>query len=102
MRDICPSLVDETKLVNDELVRCAILWHELWNDALDDASRLYFQVASAVPKYGLQEKNIKGMLDVLEPLHKMIEEGAKTLKEQSFNQVTFAAFQVIVRRTCAI
>lgn len=54
----------------------AILWHELWHEGLEEASRLYFG-----------EKNVKAMLATLEPLHQMIERGSMTLKETSFNQV---------------
>lgn len=54
----------------------AILWHELWHEGLEEASRLYFG-----------ERNIKGMLATLEPLHKMMDAGPQTLKETAFNQV---------------
>ncbi|VDK68536.1 unnamed protein product [Litomosoides sigmodontis] len=77
MSDSQPILVEQAKLVSDELIRCAILWHEQWHEALDDASRLYFQ-----------DKNVKAMFDLLDPLHNMIDRGATTLKEQSFKQVT--------------
>jgi phosphatidylinositol kinase/protein kinase (PI-3 family) len=63
--------------VSDELIRVAILWHELWHEGLEEASRLYFG-----------ERNVKGMFDTLEPLHAMIHRGAQTLKETSFNQVS--------------
>ena len=33
------------------------------------------------------ERNVKGMFEVLEPLHAMMERGPQTLKETSFNQV---------------
>ncbi|KAM3720293.1 Target of rapamycin [Dirofilaria immitis] len=75
MSDSQPTLVEQAKLVSDELIRCAILWHEQWHEALDDASRLYFQ-----------DKNVKAMFELLDPLHEMIERGATTLKEQSFKQ----------------
>ncbi|KAL1534483.1 non-specific serine/threonine protein kinase [Salvia divinorum] len=72
-------LVDEAQLVSTELIRVAILWHEMWHEALEEASRLYFG-----------EHNIEGMLNVLEPLHKMLEEGAarnnSTIKEKAFIQ----------------
>eukprot|EP00080_Pristionchus_pacificus_P015935 PDM75955.1 hypothetical protein PRIPAC_43798 [Pristionchus pacificus] len=71
-----PNLVKEAKVVSDELVRCAILWHELWYEALEEASRLYFQ-----------EKDIRGMLEVLDPLHRMLDGGPTTLKEHSFYQI---------------
>jgi FKBP12-rapamycin complex-associated protein len=53
----------------------AILWHELWYAGLEEASKLYFG-----------ERNIRGMLETLEPLHAMMDRGPETLKEQSFNQ----------------
>ncbi|KAL6517525.1 hypothetical protein OROMI_033226 [Orobanche minor] len=72
-------LVDEAQLVSTELIRVAILWHEMWHEALEEASRLYFG-----------EHNIEGMLNVLEPLHQMLEEGAvrnnTTIKERAFIQ----------------
>ncbi len=55
----------------------AILWHEMWHEGLEEASRLYFG-----------ERNVKGMFAVLEPLHAMMEKGPQTLKEISFNQVS--------------
>lgn len=73
-------LVDQAQLVSKELIRVAILWHELWHEALEEASRLYFG-----------EHNIEGMLKVLEPLHEMLEEGAMknnvTIKERIFIEV---------------
>jgi serine/threonine-protein kinase mTOR len=32
-----PTLVAQTKLVSDELIRIAILWHEQWHEALEEA-----------------------------------------------------------------
>lgn len=61
--------------VSEELIRVAILWHEMWHEGLEEASRLYFG-----------ERNVKGMFAVLEPLHAMMERGPQTLKETSFNQ----------------
>ncbi|KAG2328392.1 hypothetical protein Bca52824_011120 [Brassica carinata] len=58
-------------------ISVAILWHEMWHEALEEASRLYFG-----------EHNIEGMLKVLEPLHEMLEEGARkdnvTIQERAF------------------
>lgn len=62
--------------MSEELIRVAILWHELWHEGLEEASRLYFG-----------ERDIKGMFSTLEPLHNMVERGPQTLKETSFNQV---------------
>lgn len=70
--------------MSDELIRVAILWHELWHEGLEEASRLYFG-----------ERNVKGMFDTLEPLHAMLERGPQTLKETSFNQVCNIIFFLI-------
>lgn len=74
--------------VSEELIRVAILWHEMWHEGLEEASRLYFG-----------ERNVKGMFAVLEPLHAMMERGPQTLKETSFNQVrllfSFIFFKVM-------
>lgn len=70
----------KAQLVSKELIRVAILWHEMWHEALEEASRLYFG-----------EQNIEGMLKVLEPMHEMLDNGAiannTTTKEKAFIQV---------------
>lgn len=73
----------QAQLVSKELIRVAILWHEMWHEALEEASRLYFG-----------EHNIEGMLAVLDPLHVMLEEGPETLKETAFIQVSSIFLQV--------
>lgn len=78
LKNMCehsPMLVQQAVLASDELIRVAILWHELWHEGLEEASRLYFG-----------ERNVQGMFDTLEPLHAMLERGPQTLKETSFNQ----------------
>lgn len=75
MRQSYVELVDEALLVSRELIRVAILWHELWHEGLEEASRLYFG-----------EHNIDGMVAVLRPLHAMMESGPETLREVSFQQ----------------
>lgn len=70
-----PVLVEQAVLVSDELIRVAILWHELWHEGLEEASRLYFG-----------ERDVVRMLATLEPLHAMLERGPQTLKETSFHQ----------------
>ncbi|XP_032242839.2 serine/threonine-protein kinase mTOR [Nematostella vectensis] len=69
------QLVQQAVMVSEELIRVAILWHELWHEGLEEASRMYFG-----------EGNVKGMFAVLDPLHQMMERGPQTLKETSFNQ----------------
>uniref|UniRef100_A0A2P2LTC6 Serine/threonine-protein kinase TOR n=2 Tax=Rhizophora mucronata TaxID=61149 RepID=A0A2P2LTC6_RHIMU len=70
-------LVDQAQLVSTELIRVAILWHEMWHDTLEEASRLFFG-----------ERNIEGMLKALEPMHEMLEQGAMsentTIRERAF------------------
>ncbi|XP_012554042.1 serine/threonine-protein kinase mTOR isoform X1 [Hydra vulgaris] len=69
------ALVQQAMMVSEELIRVAILWHELWYEGLEEASRLYFG-----------ERNVKGMFGVLEPLHMMMERGPQTHNETSFQQ----------------
>lgn len=75
MRVHSPNLVKQAILVSEELIRIAILWHELWHEGLEEASRLYFG-----------DNNIDAMFETLEPLHKMIERAPSTFKELSFYQ----------------
>uniref|UniRef100_H2Y9H2 non-specific serine/threonine protein kinase n=1 Tax=Ciona savignyi TaxID=51511 RepID=H2Y9H2_CIOSA len=72
--------------VSEELIRVAILWHELWHEGLEEASRLYFG-----------ERDVRAMLATLEPLHALLERGPQTLKEITFhhpstNIKTFQAY----------
>ncbi|MCO5588579.1 hypothetical protein L7F22_042536 [Adiantum nelumboides] len=69
-------LVAQAQLVSKELIRVAILWHEQWHEGLEEASRLFFG-----------ERNVEGMLQVLMPLHKLLEkEGPSTIQENHFVQ----------------
>ncbi len=71
-------MVDLLQQVSQELIRIAILWHEMWHEALEEASRLYFG-----------ESNVEAMLATLLPLHEMMEkQGPTTLKEIAFVQVS--------------
>ena len=54
-------------LVSRELIRVAILWHELWHEGLEEASRLYYT-----------EKDPEGMIRVLNPLHDLLEKVSKS------------------------
>ncbi|KAL9940634.1 hypothetical protein V8E36_000122 [Tilletia maclaganii] len=76
IRKLFPGLVEQTEIVTRELIRVAILWQEMWNEALEEASRLYFT-----------DHNIDAMFATLQPLHDLLEKGAETLKEQSFAQL---------------
>ncbi|UMM14072.1 hypothetical protein L5515_002037 [Caenorhabditis briggsae] len=84
MMEYHSKLVGEAKLVTEELVRCAILWHEQWHDALDDASRVYFHRR-------MQDNNVQAMFDALRNMNEMMQKGAPTtMKEHSFQQ-TYSA-----------
>jgi FKBP12-rapamycin complex-associated protein len=74
MREHSRDLVQQAIMVSEELIRVAILWHEQWHEALEDASRMYFG-----------EHNIPAMFKVLDPLHLKLDKGPETLKEISFN-----------------
>ena len=41
MRDHSHKLVEQADIVSRELIRVAVLWHELWHEGLEEASRLY-------------------------------------------------------------
>jgi phosphatidylinositol kinase/protein kinase (PI-3 family) len=76
LRNHSALLVEQAEVVSLELIRVAIVWHEAWHEALEEASRLYFG-----------EQNVDGMLAVLAPLHHILERtGAETLQEMSFAQ----------------
>ena len=70
-----PSLVDQAERVSHELIRVAVLWHELWHEGLEEASRLYFG-----------DHDVEGMLTTLAPLHDQLDRGPQTLREVSFEQ----------------
>ncbi|GAM16986.1 hypothetical protein SAMD00019534_001610 [Acytostelium subglobosum LB1] len=67
------NLVDQAIPVSQELVRSAILWHEMWYEGLEDASRQYFG-----------EHNPDAMLATLAPLHQILDKGPETTSETSF------------------
>lgn len=72
--------------MSQELIRIAILWHEMWHEALEEASRLYFG-----------ESNVEAMLGVLLPLHELMDKtGPSTLKEIAFVQVRPAGWRLVV------
>lgn len=75
MRQHSANLVAQADVVSHELIRVAVLWHELWHEGLEEASRLYFG-----------DHNIEGMFSTLEPLHNLLERGPETLREISFAQ----------------
>ncbi|OCH96265.1 FAT-domain-containing protein [Obba rivulosa] len=76
MREHSQNIVEQALLVSQELIRVAILWHEQWHEALEEASRLYFT-----------DKNPLGMIAFLDPFHDKLEKGPQTARETSFIQV---------------
>ena len=68
-----PTLVEQAELVSDELIRVAVLWHELWYEGLEDASRQFFG-----------EHNTEKMFATLEPLHDLLKRDPETLRENNF------------------
>ncbi|KAK4529593.1 hypothetical protein CCYA_CCYA02G0450 [Cyanidiococcus yangmingshanensis] len=68
-----PTLVEQAELVSRELVRVAVLWPEMWHEALEEASRVYFG-----------DHDVQGMLAILSPLHDMVEAGPTTARETMF------------------
>ena len=42
LRQNSSKLVDQALLVSQELIRVAILWQEIWHEALEEASRQFF------------------------------------------------------------
>ncbi|KAL2759917.1 hypothetical protein ACRALDRAFT_1038929 [Sodiomyces alcalophilus JCM 7366] len=88
MRQHSANLVAQADVVSHELIRVAVLWHELWHEGLEEASRLYFG-----------DHNIEGMFATLEPLHDLLERGPETLREISFAQ-TFGRDLTEAREWC--
>ena len=70
-----PVLVEQALLVSTELIRVAILWHEQWNEAIEEAFRCIFF-----------SHNVEAAFSVLMPLHEMMRRGPETQKEAQFMQ----------------
>ena len=69
------QLVEQTSMVSYELIRVSIVWHEMWHEALEEASRCYFN-----------ENNPEGMLERIFSMYKEVERGPETLREIAFEQ----------------
>lgn len=67
MAEHSAALVEQAKLVSQELIRVAILWNEMWHEGLEEASRLY---------YG--DGNVEAMFATLDPLHDLLEKVSTT------------------------
>lgn len=75
MRQHSPVLVEQALTVSRELIRVAILWHEMWYEALEEASRQWFR-----------QRDVDGMFAALAPLHEILNKGPQTAKEVAFTQ----------------
>ncbi|KAG9294210.1 hypothetical protein G9A89_021569 [Geosiphon pyriformis] len=75
LRAHSPVLVDQALLVSKELIRVAILWHEIWMEQLEEASRLYFI-----------DHNYDAMFQILDELQERLDRGPDTLREIAFVQ----------------
>ena len=62
-------------MISDELIRCAIVLAEIWNEAIEEASRIYFG-----------QNDAKAMINYLAPYHKMMEQPPETMNEIAFFQ----------------
>ena len=43
MKKTMTNLIDECSIIIEELNRCALLLHEEWSEAIDQAAKMYFQ-----------------------------------------------------------
>jgi serine/threonine-protein kinase mTOR len=73
LRQFSSTLLDETLLVSNELIRVAILWKEKFYKGLDEASRYYY----------IEKKN-DAMSLVLQRLNEILERGPETQSEHAF------------------
>lgn len=62
-------------MISDELIRCAIVLAEIWNEAIEEASRIYFG-----------QNDAKTMINYLAPYHKIMENLPETMNEIAFYQ----------------
>lgn len=70
-----PVLTEQATFISDGLIRCAIVLAEIWNEAIEEASRIYFG-----------QNDPKAMINYLTPYHKMMEEAPETMNEIAFYQ----------------
>lgn len=77
LREHSPALVGDANLVSHELIRVAVLWHELWHEGLEEASRLcvpesHRLCAALTSSRWFGDADIEGMFGTLEPLHRLL------------------------------
>lgn len=62
-------------MVSDELIRAAILLSEIWTEAIEEASRIYFA-----------KNDAETMINNLKDLHRRMERQPETMNEVNFYQ----------------
>lgn len=82
MRQHSPNMVEQASIVSQELIRVAVLWHELWHEGLEEASRLYEFLRidlrhisehwAHISRY-FGDHDIEGMFAKLAPLHDLVD-----------------------------
>lgn len=77
-----PTLVEQAKMVSNELIRSAIVLTEIWNEAIEEASRVCFETGNPCGSGG----DPMGMVKLMTPYHKMMEREPETLNEIAFYQ----------------
>ena len=66
-------------MISDELIRCAIVLAEIWNESIEEASRIYFG-----------QNDAKSMINYLAPHHRMMEAMPETyLSVLTMNEIAF-------------
>ena len=75
LRENHPLLVEQANLVGEELRRSALLWVELWQAALQEAARSFYELV-----------NPNAMMDILKPLHNLLS-SPETPSEAAFFRV---------------
>ncbi|KAJ2369960.1 phosphatidylinositol kinase- protein kinase tor1 [Coemansia sp. RSA 2607] len=75
LHELTPELVEETEVVSRELIRVTLLFPEMWHDALDYTSKLYYNF-----------DNADEMLRILPPLYDRLR-NPETLREIHFAQL---------------
>ncbi|KAJ2698563.1 phosphatidylinositol kinase- protein kinase tor1 [Coemansia sp. IMI 209128] len=75
LHDLSPEVVEETEVVSRELIRITLLFPEMWQEALDYASKAYFG-----------QNDPEEMMRILRPLHERARNPV-TLREYHFVQM---------------
>lgn len=73
LKILYPNVVEQMLTLANELIRTAVSWWEMWNSALDEASRAY-----------ITRKNNEEMIDLLLPCHELISRKPETFYEIMF------------------